>query len=251
MKLSQFFSFCLLLFLCACNQQQDQQPDLSQDTAVVEEQQTTVTGDKYILYRPSPEDGGPRNWIITESVDSLVIRSEALENAPVAATYPSGTLLDNLGCQAQEEEIWCDVQPLGGGMRGYIEASLLQPAVSPDGSVSVGPDDSALRLGQGDVDATGTIPCSLRPGQPTFRCDFEVARAGGGYASLRVVGPDSHERIIFFRMGIPIGVSSSEASPVGPFSATKESDLNMIRVGEERYEVPDAVISGRIAKAAD
>ena len=30
----------------------------------------------------------------------------------------------------------------------------------------------------------------------------------------------------------------------GEFSATSESDLNIIRIGQERYEIPDAVVSG-------
>jgi len=35
----------------------------------------------------------------------------------------------------------------------------------------------------------------------------------------------------------------SQADP-GEFSATQQSDLNIIRIGKERYEIPDAVISG-------
>jgi hypothetical protein len=56
--------------------------------------------------------------------------------------------------------------------------------------------------------------------------------------------PDGRTRAIFFRMGRAIGADTSEADGDKPFRATREGDLNMIRVGDERYEIPDAVILG-------
>jgi hypothetical protein len=44
-------------------------------------------------------------------------------------------------------------------------------------------------------------------------------------------------------MGIPVGADTSEAD-WGDFSATREGDLNLIRVGEERYEIPDVAVLG-------
>ena len=107
----------------------------------------------------------------------------------------------------------------------------------------MGPDDSALRAGQGDFDATGSIPCAQQRGQPMGQCEIGVARAGGGYATVVVTKPDGRARVIFFRMGIPIGADTSEAD-YGEFSATRESDLNLVRIGSERYEIPDAVVLG-------
>jgi hypothetical protein len=45
-------------------------------------------------------------------------------------------------------------------------------------------------------------------------------------------------------MGIPIGADTSEADGYHDINATKESDLHFIRVGKERYEIPDAVVLG-------
>jgi hypothetical protein len=45
-------------------------------------------------------------------------------------------------------------------------------------------------------------------------------------------------------MGKPIGADTSEADRTGTFRATRENDLNLIRVGNERYEIPDAVVLG-------
>lgn len=188
----------------------------------------------------APENGGPRNWEVTANINLL---EQPNSTSSILTSYSPGTILDNLGCQLNLGIAWCDVQPLGGGPRGYVYAEFLQPAVSPDGSVATGPDDSALRAGQGQFDATGQVPCAQYLGQPMIQCDFGVARAGGGYATVVVTKPDRGTRAIFFRMGQPIGADTSEADP-GEFSATREGDLIFIRLGNERYEIPDAVVLG-------
>lgn len=193
-----------------------------------------------VLVPISPEDGGPRNW---EVLTRLNLREQPSTQARILTQYAPGTILDNLGCQLSDSIAWCDVQQLGGGSRGFVAAPYIKPAVSPDGSVAMGADDSALRAGQGDFDANGQIPCSLTKGQPMRLCDLGVARAGGGYATVIVKRPDGTSRAIFFRMNRPIGADTSEADP-GDFSATREADLHIIRVGSERYEIPDAVTLG-------
>jgi hypothetical protein len=50
--------------------------------------------------------------------------------------------------------------------------------------------------------------------------------------------------LIFFRIGRPIGANVSQVEGDLKFSATQENDLHLIRVGNERYEIPDAVIVG-------
>ncbi len=45
-------------------------------------------------------------------------------------------------------------------------------------------------------------------------------------------------------MGKPVGADTSQADGYLEFRETRESDLNMIRIGNERYEIPDAVILG-------
>jgi len=136
------------------------------------------------------------------------------------------------------------VQPLGGGPVGYVAGDFLKPAVSPDGSVATGPDDSAERAGRGDFDASGKVGCAQEAGQAMMSCEFGVARAGGGYATVVITKPDGGTRAIFFRMGRAIGADTSEADNPGEFSATREEDLTIIRIGDEHYEIPDAVVLG-------
>jgi hypothetical protein len=190
------------------------------------------------------EDGGPRNWQVTGISSALNLREQPTTAAKIINTYPNGTILDNLGCQRADGRIWCDVQQPGGGPRGYVAAEFLTPAVSPDGSVATGPDNSAFRAGQGDFDATGLIPCAQYSGQPMTECEFGVARAGGGYATVVIKKPDGRTRAIFFRMGRAIGADVSESEGRHDFHATKDGDLHRIRVGNERYEIPEAAILG-------
>lgn len=189
----------------------------------------------------APEDGGTRHWEVTTG---LKLRAEASTSAAVLTTYPPGAILSNLGCLRAAGRVWCDVQALGGGPRGYVAAEYLRPAVAPHGAVATGPDDSALRAGQGDFDANGFVPCARYAGQPTADCAFGVARAGGGYATVVVTHPDGHQRAIFFQRGVAIGADTSEADNPGEFGATREADVTVIHVGPERYEIFDAVIFG-------
>ncbi len=190
----------------------------------------------------SPEEGGPRNWTVRS--DGVNLRETASVSSSVLTTFSAGKVLDNLGCRLAEGRTWCDVQPLGGGPRGFVAAELLQPAVAPHGAVEKGSDDSALRAGQGDFDASGSISCASAPGQPLGNCPFGVARAGGGYATVVLTRADGGKRALYFRMGRAIGADTSEADGSGSFSASKEGDLYTVRVGNERYELPEAVVFG-------
>ncbi len=201
---------------------------------------TTAAGGEVPL---APEDGGPRHWEVTGVTGALNLREEASTSARAVASYAPGTVLDNLGCVEAEGRVWCDVQELGGGPRGYVAAEFLTPAISPDGSAHYGADDSALRAGQGDFDATGPLPCAQAPDQPMGQCEFGVARGGGGAATVIVTRPDGRTRAIYFANGTAIGADTSEADP-GDFSAERDGDLTRVRIGVERYEIIDAIVLG-------
>ena len=55
--------------------------------------------------------------------------------------------------------------------------------------------------------------------------------------------PDGRTRTIFFEEGKATGYDVSQADP-GEFKATKEGDIYIIHIGQERYEIPEAVIFG-------
>jgi hypothetical protein len=45
-------------------------------------------------------------------------------------------------------------------------------------------------------------------------------------------------------MGIAIGAGTSEADNPGEFSMSREDDTTLIRLGEECYEIIDAMVLG-------
>jgi hypothetical protein len=91
--------------------------------------------------------------------------------------------------------------------------------------------------------ATGKIPCAMTAGQPTGSCFFGVIREGNGAGIVTVTKPDGRTRAIFFENGEATGFDFSQADP-GEFSTRREADLTFVRIGSERYEIPDAVIFG-------
>ncbi|NWG74073.1 MAG: hypothetical protein HXY24_05625 [Rubrivivax sp.] len=123
-----------------------------------------------------------------------------------------------------------------------IEVSVTGAAAGAD--VATASSDHIERAGQGRFDATGKIPCAWATGQPMNQCDFGVARAGGGTATVVVSRPDGRKRTIFFEKGKAIGADLSQADGDMTFRVTKEADLFKIQAGRERYEMPEAVVLG-------
>jgi len=67
---------------------------------------------------------------------------------------------------------------------------------------------------------------------------------GRGYATVVIRKPNGRTRAIFFRMGRPIGADVSESEGRLEFRATTEGDVHRIRIGDERYEITDAIVLG-------
>ena len=103
-------------------------------------------------------------------------------------------------------------------------------------------DNDALVEGT-NFNATGNIPCAMTTSQPTGSCFFGVTREGNGSGIVTITKLDGRTRAIFFENGKATGYDMNQADP-GEFSVEKQGDLSLVRIGEERYEIPDAVIFG-------
>jgi hypothetical protein len=91
--------------------------------------------------------------------------------------------------------------------------------------------------------ATGNLRCSMKDGEEPGLCPFGVTREGRGNGMVTITKPDGRTRVVFFEKGTAIGADVSQADP-GEFSASREGDATIVRIGPERYEIPDAVIMG-------
>ena len=98
--------------------------------------------------------------------------------------------------------------------------------------------DDTIGSGAGLV-ATGVIPCSRSESQRAS-CQFAVNRQGEGKAQATVTWPDGATRVIFFENNSAVRSDKTGAA----FSAEKKAGNSIVRVGEERYEIPDTAVAG-------
>ena len=83
------------------------------------------------------------------------------------------------------------------------------------------------------------MPCATDLGQPTRDCPFGVVRDGPGNAGVWIALGGGQERQILFEAGAPVATNIDAA-----VTYEKEADLFRVRIGDERYEIPEAVVNG-------
>ena len=114
--------------------------------------------------------------------------------------------------------------------------------ISITGDTRIGESQDALVEGT-SFHATGEIPCAMTAGAQRYSCSFGVVREGNGSGVVTITKPDGRTRSVFFEDGQATGADISEADP-GAFGAQKHEDTTLVSIGDERYEIPDAVVWG-------
>lgn len=71
-------------------------------------------------------------------------------------------------------------------------------------------------------------------------CPSRVARQAVESAGVCIRIGDASERFVLFENGKPVDTDH----PQGEIAVERQADLNLLRIGEERYEMPDAVVFG-------
>jgi hypothetical protein len=79
--------------------------------------------------------------------------------------------------------------------------------------------------------------------QGTGTAGAGVKRQGQGAAIVTITRPDGRSRTIFFETGRVTGYDQGEADS-GKLSVSRQGDLNIIQIGPECYEIPDALPFG-------
>lgn len=151
----------------------------------------------------------------------------------IVAEVLSGTLLANQGCEEHGNRLWCNVKLIdASGTEGWAVAEYLEPATA------------ALRAGQGVFDQIGKLSCAETLEGPMDDCDYGVARDPGGSATVVVFRPDGRERLLVFAGDVFLSSDTSEVGGSFESSASSDGDMIFIRLDNERYHVPKAIISG-------
>lgn len=162
------------------------------------------------------------------AIEGAIQQQEWSGSLPADGEYTVRTFLDRAGARRGEKASYTLTVAIDGASGSSVAAG----------------GDTIERAGAGKFNATGKIPCAQAKGQPMGQCNFGVARGGGGTATVVVTHPDGRKRTIYFEKGKAIGADLSQADGNMTFQVTKEADLYMIRVGNERYEIPEAAIFG-------
>jgi hypothetical protein len=200
--------------------------------------------------------GGPDFWEVrlSDPVGSLNVHSGPSTGTPTIGRFPNTAVLRNLGCRMNEGRRWCQVEATAsGGITGWVAGEFL--AESAGGGVATQlPDMIPVPGGSPDAlvpgtpyHATGTLPCVRSADAPMQQCEFGVVRQspGSGTGSVTIDWPDGGSRVIFFEAGTPVSYDESEADAGATMTVTRtDTGINIILVGDERFEIPDSVIWG-------
>ncbi|WP_051631220.1 SH3 domain-containing protein [Afifella pfennigii] len=216
----------------------------------------SITGERGAIVQNDYADGlqgGPDYWQVTtgDPDDPLNIREQPSAGARILGSAPDGTVLRNLGCRMNEGQRWCRVETMERpAVSGWSAGRYLREGYPSEGAAtqlpgqapaSGGPDGLASGM---DFTAVGNIPCARFAGQPMGSCQFGVVRQGNGNGRLTVFWPDGGQRVIHFEMGTPAYYDRSQADAGAEMTVGKEVDLHTVRIGNERFEIPEAVITG-------
>jgi hypothetical protein len=141
----------------------------------------------------------------------------------------------------------------GGRVVGEADGVTLI-SIPTDGKSKAGTTGDALGHKSGGAkvkgtgfSATGTLPCARYAGQSTGMCRYGVVRNSDRSAIVTVFWPGGGRRAIFFGADGKVtgaGTSATHRSAPGQITTRKNADINLITIGDERYEIMDAILSG-------
>jgi hypothetical protein len=116
-------------------------------------------------------------------------------------------------------------------------------AASGETAVQLPIDLNATPVSQGFT-ATGIMPCARDAGQPMGQCNFGVKREADGNGMITIAWPDGGSRVIFYEDMTPMSFDKSQADGDAEMTVSEESDLFTVRIGDQRFEFPEAIMAG-------
>ena len=151
-----------------------------------------------------------------------------------------------VGCPGAAESVFVRkyVAKIGGRVVDEIDGVTL---------ISISHDQQAANAAARDDDAkaiadvfkpAGQLRCALTPSQRLSQCSFGIARKRG-LTVVKIAKPDGGSREIYFANDKVVGsdVDKTAGTAKRRVLTTREVDLFMIAIGEERYEILADVVS--------
>jgi hypothetical protein len=181
--------------------------------------------------------GGPDWWAVSGiSAGALNIRSGPDTRYPVVGKAQNGEVMQNRGCRMTGPTRWCSVRVDGSGVQGWAAGTYLVEAAAP--GVPETPQGGPVGNGT-PFDATGFVNCAATAAEEMRTCPFGLVRDGPGNAGVWIALGGGRERQILFEGGVPVATNVDAA-----LTFDKTSDQFTIRLGDERYEFPEALVNG-------
>lgn len=181
--------------------------------------------------------GGPDWWQVAGVAEgALNVRTGPDTRYPVVGKAANGERMQNRGCRVTAQTRWCNVRIDGSGVQGWVAGKFLVEGAAPAAPEMPegGPKGNGVPF-----DATGSVECATSAGAPMASCLFGVVRDGPGNAGVWIALGDGSERAILFEGGVPVSADSP-----APLSYEKTDDMFTVRVGDETYRFPEAVVNG-------
>ena len=194
---------------------------------------------------PAPPHGQATYWeIYVANGSSLNIRERPSPNARITTRLRTGTIVRDRGCETQGGQRWCAVENAeSGAFLGWAAAAYLRQSRPPQTQLPSRPHGDALVPGT-NFHATGELPCARTGGEPLRNCSFGVTRRGGGSATVTVFWPGGGNRVIRFERGEPVDFDWSQADGNKRLSYRKAGDRFLVRIGDEQFEIIEAIVFG-------
>ena len=181
--------------------------------------------------------GGPDWWAVSGvSAGALNIRSGPDTRYEVVGKAQNGEVAQNRGCRMTGATRWCSVRFDGSGVQGWVAGKYVVEAAAP--AEPEMPESGPVGNGT-PFDATGFVNCATVAGEAMRTCPFGVVREGPGNAGVWIALGGGQERQILFEGGKPVATNVD-----APLSFEKSGDQFTIRVGDERYTFPEALVNG-------
>lgn len=143
---------------------------------------------------------------------------------------------------------------------GYLEEAFgapkagLQPEKPEAEAEEAKPDPASIAPAPEEADKpkkTERIACAQEQGEAMGKCAYRAERDSKGRITVTAIFPNGFKRMLFFEEGKFLKASAT-MSGVGTDTDWRIADgLHMIRVDDQRYEIPDVLLAASEEAAAD
>lgn len=170
---------------------------------------------------------------------------QQLGQSPATARYLGGSATI-VGCPGAPESPFVRkyMATTGGRVVDEVDGITIISITRDQQAAMAAARDAAAKAVTDAFQPAGQLRCALSPSSPLTRCSFGIAHKGA-LTVVKINRTDGVGRQIYFANGRVAGADINKADPIAKrrIVTTREVDLFLVAVGEERYEIPANILS--------